>query len=81
MFSSYGLVLSSDRHRTGLGEAAYLKAVWREKKREDRLRRQCDGVIRIVWEETRNPRQLDLLLRESGLRPSPRPLPPRGGRS
>ena len=48
--------------------------VWREKKREDRLRRQCDGVIRITWEDTRNPRQLDELLRESGLRPSARPL-------
>lgn len=43
-----------------------------EKKREDRLRRQCDGVIRIIWAETVNPRRLDLLLRESGLRPSPR---------
>lgn len=53
--------------------------VWREKKREDRLRRQCDGVIRIIWEETRHPRQLDELLRESGLRPSARPFrPPRG---
>lgn len=43
-----------------------------EKKREDRLRRQCDGVIRIIWAETVKPRKLDLLLRESGLRPSPR---------
>ena len=51
--------------------------VWREKKREDRLRRQCDGVVRIIWEETRNPRQLDALLRESGLKPSPRPKTPR----
>jgi hypothetical protein len=53
--------------------------VWREKKREDRLRRQCDGVIRIISEDTNNPRQLDLLLRESGLRPSPRPVPPPRG--
>jgi hypothetical protein len=48
--------------------------VWREKKREDRLRKQCDGVIRIIWSETRNPRLLDDQLREFGLRPvrSPR---------
>lgn len=48
------------------------EVVWREKKREDRLRRQCDGVIRIIWAETSHPRRLDELLRESGLRPSPR---------
>lgn len=53
--------------------------VWREKKREDRLRRQCDGVIRIISEDTSHPRQLDLLLRESGLQPSSRPLPPPRG--
>lgn len=43
-----------------------------EKKREDRLLRQCDGVIRIIWSEAVNPKKLDLLLRESGLRPSSR---------
>lgn len=47
--------------------------VWREKKREDRLRRQCDGVIRIIWSETRNPRLLDAQLREFGLRPARSP--------
>ena len=46
--------------------------VWREKRREDRLRRQCDGVIRIIWVEAPHPQRLDELLRESGLRPSPR---------
>jgi hypothetical protein len=65
------------------GAAKYMRAeyrgsltpgevVWREKKREDRLRRQCDGVIRIIWAETCHPPTLDQLLRESGLRPSPR---------
>lgn len=44
--------------------------VWREKKREDRLRKQCNGVIRIIWSETRNPRLLDYQLREFGLRPT-----------
>lgn len=48
------------------------EVVWREKKREDRLRRQCDGVIRIIWAETRNPHLLDTQLREFGLQPSPR---------
>ena len=65
------------------GAAKYMRAeysnnltpgqiVWQEKKREDRLRRQCDGVIRIIWSETRNPSILDVQLREFGLRPSPR---------
>lgn len=44
--------------------------VWREKKREDRLRKQCNGVIRIIWSETRNPRLLDAQLQEFGLEPS-----------
>lgn len=48
------------------------EVVWHEKRREDRLRRQCDVVIRIIWSETSHPAKLDQLLRESGLRPSPR---------
>jgi len=44
--------------------------VWREKKREDRLRRQCSGVIRIIWSEARNPRLLDRQLHEFGLTPA-----------
>ena len=51
------------------------EVVWREKKREDRLRKQCDGVIRIIWSEMLNPRLLDVQLREFGLRPSARPKP------
>ena len=51
--------------------------LWREKKREDRLRRQCDGVIRIIWAEHRvEPRasSSDLLLaRVRALRPSSAP--------
>lgn len=65
------------------GAAKYMRAeylnnltpgeiVWREKKREDRLRKQCDGLLRIIWSEARNPRLLDTQLRDFGLRPSPR---------
>lgn len=38
-----------------LGNLTPAETVWREKKREDRLRRQCDGVVRIIWEETCDP--------------------------
>lgn len=44
------------------------EVVWREKKREDRLRRQVRTVIRIVTEDVRNPRLLDQKLRDSGVR-------------
>ncbi|MCW4386015.1 type IV toxin-antitoxin system AbiEi family antitoxin domain-containing protein [Salinibacterium sp. SYSU T00001] len=41
-----------------------------EKKREDRLRRMpgVTAVARIIWREVRNPRELDVLLRDTGLR-------------
>lgn len=44
------------------------EVVWREKKREDRLRRQVRTVIRIVTEDVRDPRLLDQKLREAGVR-------------
>jgi hypothetical protein len=43
------------------------EAVWREKKREDRIRRQCDGVIRILWEHVADPPRLARLLTEGGI--------------
>jgi len=66
------------------GDAKYLRPafdshlspaqlVLREKKREDRLRRLVDGVVRITMQETRNPALLDALLRDAGLTPGPPP--------
>lgn len=60
-----------------LGTSTPGEVVWREKRRDDRLRRQVNSTVRIIWREVRNPRELDLMLRETGLRPlsaaSPRP--------
>lgn len=44
------------------------EAAWAEKKREDRLRRQCRGVARIIMAEARDLSRLDQVLRDSGLR-------------
>jgi hypothetical protein len=41
--------------------------VWREKRREDRLRRLASGVIRLVTEEVRNPLVLARLLTDAGI--------------
>lgn len=41
--------------------------VWREKKREDRLRRQVRGVVRIVTSDVMNPARLAMLLTDAGL--------------
>ena len=41
---------------------------WREKKREDRLRRQVAGVVRIITAEVMNPPRLVALLEGAGLR-------------
>jgi hypothetical protein len=46
------------------------EVVWREKKREDRLRRQVRTVVRILATDVRNPQQLDRKLREAGIRRS-----------
>lgn len=62
------------------GDSKYLRPVYdshlsaaqivlREKKREDRLRRLVDGVVRITMRETLDPHLLDALLREAGLTP------------
>lgn len=42
--------------------------VWREKTREDRLRRQVRGVARIITSDVMNPARLVALLTEAGLR-------------
>ncbi len=49
------------------------EAVWREKKREDRLRRMVSGVTRIMSSDVEHPARLERLLLEAGV--------PRGGRS
>ncbi|MCY7413563.1 MAG: type IV toxin-antitoxin system AbiEi family antitoxin domain-containing protein [Salinibacterium sp.] len=46
------------------------EVLWREKKREDRLRRQVRTVVRILTEDVRNPRLLERKLREGGIRRS-----------
>jgi len=45
------------------------EVVWREKQREDRLRRQPDvtGVLRILSEHVDNPERLDALLTRAGI--------------
>jgi len=46
------------------------EVLWREKKREDRLRRQVRTVVRILTEDVRNPRLLERKLTEGGIRRS-----------
>ncbi len=43
------------------------EVAWREKKREDRVRRQVAGVVRILDHDVRNPHRLEALLREAGI--------------
>jgi len=43
------------------------EVVWREKKREDRLRRQVRTVVRIVTDDVRHPERLRRLLLAAGL--------------
>ena len=44
------------------------EVVWREKKREDRLRRQVRTVVRILTEDVRTPRFLHRKFSEAGIR-------------
>jgi hypothetical protein len=41
--------------------------VWREKRREDRLRRQVSTVLRIVWDDLHHPSHLARILSEAGV--------------
>lgn len=43
------------------------EVVWREKKREDRLRRMCSGVTRIVTADVERPSRLERLLIAAGV--------------
>jgi hypothetical protein len=43
------------------------EVAWREKRREDRLRRLVDGVVRIVWSDVRRPGAMRLLLADAGV--------------
>jgi hypothetical protein len=43
------------------------QVVWREKKREDRLRRHVSGLVRILTEHVTNPPALARLLAEAGV--------------
>lgn len=55
------------------------EVAWREKKREDRLRRKVHGVVRILTEHVRNPPALARLLTQAGVpRASGTPLRPQG---
>lgn len=46
------------------------EVLWREKKREDRLRRQVRTVVRILTEDVRNPRLLERKFGDAGIRRS-----------
>ena len=43
------------------------EVVWREKKREDRLRRQVRTVVRVLTSDVRTPSLLDAKLRDAGI--------------
>jgi hypothetical protein len=43
------------------------EVVWREKRREDRLRRQVSGVVRILTDHVKSPRRLESLLLDAGV--------------
>lgn len=43
------------------------EVVWREKRREDRVRRQADGVVRLVWSDLSNRGRLISLLESAGV--------------
>ncbi|BDZ44969.1 hypothetical protein [Naasia aerilata] len=45
------------------------EVVWREKQREDRLRRRTTGLFRLVWADLMDPPRMDGIVRSSGLRP------------
>jgi hypothetical protein len=56
------------------------EAAWREKKREDRLRRQVRGVVRILTEHVSHPARLEALLVEAGVPRASRSRPETVGR-
>lgn len=44
-----------------------VEVVWREKRREDRLRRLASGVVRLVTDEVRDPLRLARILSDAGI--------------
>jgi hypothetical protein len=57
------------------------EAVWREKRREDRVRRQADGVVRLVWSDISNRARLMSLLASAGVPRRSSAFGPGNGRS
>jgi hypothetical protein len=49
------------------------EVLWREKRREDRLRRMVAGVLRITWDDVMHPARLERLLVDAGV---PRAIAP-----
>lgn len=43
------------------------EVLWREKRREDRVRRQADAVVRLVWADVMNRERLATLLQAAGV--------------
>jgi hypothetical protein len=48
------------------------EVVWREKQREDRLRRVGNRMARWVWADAMAPARLGAILAKEGIRPQPR---------
>ncbi|WP_052436957.1 hypothetical protein [Georgenia sp. SUBG003] len=48
------------------------EVVWVEKRREDRLRRRCRGVVRWVWDEAFGIKVFGRLLAQAGILPARR---------
>jgi hypothetical protein len=65
-----GKVKYSRQEYTG-GDPA--EALWREKRREDRLRRMVSGVLRITWDDVMHPARFERLLVDAGV---PRAIAP-----
>jgi hypothetical protein len=55
-----------EEYRSGRSPA---EVIWREKQREDRLRRRSTGLFRLVWADLMDLRRMDAIVRSSGLRP------------
>lgn len=49
-----------------------VRALWKEKRREDRLRKQVSGVARLTWDHVLNPRSLAIELERIGIPRGPR---------
>lgn len=52
---------------TGGSDTGGADVLWREKLREDRLRRQVDSIVRLTWRDVRSPDRLARLLSAAGV--------------